>query len=207
MPQFSNAIKVSLFIIALARLGTGDCVAAKTMIVDAAKPIVGTDEHGHVFPGACVPFGMVQLSPNTRKKGWDASGGYHYSDQTILGFSHNHMSGTGAADMGNILLLPGIGPITAPLGRDGSGLRFSHQDETVSPGYYRVFFPQEKITVELTASQRCGFHRYHFPATEAAHVIIDLRHGLGDRRGTKILRGNIQVESDRVVINCWQEAE
>jgi predicted alpha-1,2-mannosidase len=162
----------------------------------SARPLVGTDDHGHTFPGACVPFGMVQLSPDTRTEGWDACSGYHYSDSTILGFSHNHLTGTGCPEMGNVLLLPGVGPIHAPVSKRGAGLRFSHDQETATPGYYRVVFPDPKITAELTATPRCGLHRYRFAAADDAHVVVDLRHGLP---GNRTLAGAIRVESDRVL--------
>ncbi|MEX2117590.1 MAG: GH92 family glycosyl hydrolase [Bacteroidota bacterium] len=138
------------------------------------NPFVGTDAHGHTFPGATVPFGMVQLSPDTRVEGWDACGGYHYSDSTILGFSHTHLSGTGIPDYGDILFLPTIGT---------PGLRtrqaFSHSTEKASPGYYSVMLDDDNILAELTASARVGVHRYIFPTSAEANILIDLRHGLG----------------------------
>jgi predicted alpha-1,2-mannosidase len=152
--------------------------------VDCVNPMMGTAEHGHVYPGATVPFGMVQLSPDTRDNTWDGSSGYHYSDQSILGFSHNHLTGTGCPDLGNILLMPTVGDLKlTPGGRPGDGYRarFSHQDEIARPGYYSVFLPDYQVKVELTATARAGFHRYTFPATTAGHVVVDLQHGIGNK--------------------------
>jgi predicted alpha-1,2-mannosidase len=151
--------------------------------VDYVNPIIGTDAHGHVFPGATIPFGMVQLSPDTRDSGWDGCAGYHYSDTSILGFSHNHLTGTGCPDLGNIMLMPTTGELKlVPGAQPGEGYRarFSHADEIASPGYYEVYLPDYQVKVELTATARAGFHRYTFPATDAAHVIVDLQHGIGN---------------------------
>ncbi len=139
------------------------------------NPFIGTDAHGHTFPGATVPFGMVQLSPDTRVEGWDACAGYHYSDSIILGFSHTHLSGTGTADYGDILIMTSIGMIRA----GSRGSRFSHKNEKASPGYYAVLLDDDQITAELTATQRVGFHRYTFPKSDQATILIDLHHGLG----------------------------
>lgn len=145
--------------------------------LELVNPFVGTDAHGHTFPGATTPFGMVQLSPDTRTEGWDACGGYHYSDSTILGFSHTHLSGTGIPDYGDILFLPS----TKPPGQR-KHQTFSHDDEHASPGYYTVFLRDDGIKTELTASPRVGMHRYTFPASTESHIVIDLRHGLGPDR-------------------------
>src|SRR6516162_6715459 len=130
---------------------------------DCVNPLIGTAEHGHVYPGATVPFGMVQLSPDTRDNGWDGCAGYHYSDDSILGFSHNHLTGTGCPDLGNILLIPTVGELKlTPGARPGEGYRarFSHQNEISRPGYYEVYLPDYKVKVELTATARAGLHRY-----------------------------------------------
>ena len=128
------------------------------------NPFIGTAGHGHTFPGAIVPFGMVQLSPDTRLTGWDGCSGYHYSDSFIHGFSHTHLSGTGISDYGDILLMPG-----------GGGSHFKHSNERASPGYYSVKLDND-ILVELTATARVGMHRYTFPRTAEAHVLLDLAH-------------------------------
>ena len=151
------------------------------------NPFIGTDGHGHTFPGATMPFGMVQLSPDTRVQGWDACGGYHYSDRTVLGFSHTHLSGTGVADYGDILLMPTTGKVRLNPGephkpRSGYRSRFRHETERASPGFYGVVLDDYAIQAEVTATRRVGVHRYTFPASQHANVIIDLLHGLGPDR-------------------------
>jgi len=150
--------------------------------VDEPLPMVGTDAHGHAYPGATVPFGMVQLSPDTRTEGWDGCSGYHYSDSAIEGFSHTHLSGTGAACLGDVLLMPTVGEISLDAGSPGAGYasKFSHGQEVATPGYYRVFLETPGVTAELTATARCGFHRYTFPASDQSHIILDLAHGIGN---------------------------
>src|SRR6185369_8918984 len=145
-------------------------VFAQRDLTRYVNPFIGTGGHGHTFPGAIVPFGMVQLSPDTRLTGWDGCSGYHYSDSKIYGFSHTHLSGTGISDYGDILLLPTIKHemVKQPLS-------FQHQNETASPGYYSVKV-DENILVELTATARVGMHRYTFPRTREADVILDLTH-------------------------------
>src|ERR1035437_3704440 len=164
--------------------------------VDYVNPFIGTAEHGHVYPGATVPFGMVQLSPDTRDNTWDGSSGYHYSDTSILGFSHNHLTGTGCGDLGNILLMPTVGELKlTPGAQPGEGYRarFSHSDESARPGYYSVYLPDYKVKVELTASARAGFHRYTFPETTAGHVIVDLQHGIANN----VTEAQLTIENDR----------
>ncbi len=145
-----------------------------------ADPMIGTGFHGHTFPGATAPYGMVQLSPDTRTEGWDACSGYHYSDDSILGFSHTHLSGTGCADLADVLFYPAS---AEPELSDG-GLwkrppyRFSHDDETASCGYYSVNFREAGIMAELTAAPRTGVHRYRFAGEGRRYVIIDLLHSL-----------------------------
>ena len=143
-------------------------------------PFVGTGGHGHTFPGATLPFGMVQLSPDTRLSGWDGCSGYHYSDHIIYGFSHTHLSGTGISDYGDILLMPTVGDIyfeaNAGAPDKGYASEFSHKNEIARPGYYSVKLDDDKIFVELTATNRVGFHRYSFPKSDRANVILDLSH-------------------------------
>ncbi|MDH4070218.1 MAG: GH92 family glycosyl hydrolase, partial [Ignavibacteria bacterium] len=141
---------------------------------------IGTDLHGHTYPGASAPFGMVQLSPDTRTEGWDACSGYHYSDSTLLGFSHTHLSGTGIADYGDILVTPTIRYRDPELGTaDSYRLRFTHDQESVSAGFYQVRIADSGIGVELTVTERVGVHRYTFPPDESGSVIVNLAHGLG----------------------------
>jgi len=134
-------------------------------------PFIGTGGHGHTYPGATVPFGMVQLSPDNGTQGWDWCSGYHYSDSVIAGFSHTHLSGTGIGDLCDISVMPlvNIKPDTVP-----ARSAFSHSNEKAFPGYYQVFLNDSKINVELTAAKHVGMHRYRFPASEIASIKIDL---------------------------------
>src|SRR5262249_38930458 len=136
-------------------------------------PFIGTGGHGHTYPGATVPFGMVQLSPDTSTDGWDRCSGYHQDDTTLEGFSHTHLSGTGACDMGAALFCPTVGAADP-----GARARFSPAGERAAPGDYRVRLVDSGIDVELTATKPAGFHRYTFPATREADVLVDLGHGI-----------------------------
>ena len=142
--------------------------------------MVGTAEHGHTYPGATVPFGMVQLSPDTRLESWDGCSAYHYSDSAILGFSHTHLSGTGCSDLGDIRFCPLSGKIPK-MEKDGYHCKFSHKDEVARPGYYAVTLQDPKIGVELTATPHAGFHKYVFPAGHVARVFLDLGRGCQDQ--------------------------
>ncbi|WP_166422572.1 GH92 family glycosyl hydrolase [Paraglaciecola sp. 20A4] len=139
-------------------------------------PFIGTGGHGHTFPGAVVPFGMVQLSPDNPSKGWDWTSGYNYSDNQLLGFSHTHLSGTGVGDLLDVLVMPFRGDYQ--IRRDNALKRvvseYSHTDETASAGFYQVGLPQEKVNAELTATQRSGVHRYTYSGKEDAKILIDL---------------------------------
>lgn len=149
-------------------------------------PMIGSGGHGHVFVGASVPFGAVQLGPNNIFKGWDWCSGYHASDSILIGFSHMHLSGTGGSDLGDVLIMPFTGAIKTDKGTQanpsiGYASHYSHDNETVKPGYYAVKLDDYNIDVQLTASERVGFHQYHFPQGKEAHVIIDLKEGIGDK--------------------------
>lgn len=150
---------------------------ATPLPVDEAWPMVGTAGHGHTYPGATYPFGFVQLSPDTRTAGWDACSGYNYADSTIMGFSHTHLSGTGGADLGEVLIMP----VTGPLDRTNYASVFSHDNELATPGYYHVHLDTYGIEAELTATAHCGMHRYTFPKSKESHILIDLMHNIGDR--------------------------
>lgn len=156
----------------------GAKLAEKTMQpVDYVNPFIGTNGHGHTYPGASVPFGMVQLSPDAGKFDWDWCSGYHYSDSVFVGFSHTHLSGTGCADLGDILFMPTIGMTPSDsLARS----IFSHEQEHAEPGYYSVKLLTHGINAELTATQRAGFHRYTFPKSDSARVVVDLGYGNDD---------------------------
>ena len=124
------------------------------------NPLVGTGGHGHTYPGATAPFGLVQLSPDTRIDGWDGCGGYHYTDSVVYGFSHTHLQGTGISDYGDILFTPSIGEHRkSTKWLDALAQGFNHQNELASPGYYSVVLNESQIKVELTATQRTGVHR------------------------------------------------
>lgn len=143
------------------------------------NPFIGTGGHGHTFPGPTAPFGMVQLSPDTRLEGWDGCGGYHYSDEYIYGFSHTHLSGTGVPDYCDILMIPFTGEVNLNNGANGQKgyrSRFSHDSESASPGYYKVKLEDYGITAELTATTRVGMHSYTFPAGQEGAVLVDLAH-------------------------------
>jgi len=142
------------------------------------NPFIGTGGHGHTYPGATLPFGMMQLSPDTRLDGWDGCSGYHYSDSYIYGFSHTHLSGTGVSDYGDILLMPTNERVfnNGADGKKGYRAHFSHDNEIAEPGYYKVLLDSTNIEVELTVSKRSGMHKYQFPSSENQFVILDLVH-------------------------------
>ena len=146
---------------------------------DSVNVFIGTGGHGHTFPGATLPHGMVQLSPDTRLFGWDACSGYYYDDTSIMGFSHTHLSGTGIGDYGDILFMPVVGekPLiagTAENPDEGYRSRFSHEQESARPGYYQVLLQDDSINVELTATLRAGLHRYTYPKASDARLIVDM---------------------------------
>ncbi|MFK7782298.1 GH92 family glycosyl hydrolase [Psychroserpens sp.] len=147
-------------------------------LINYVNPFIGTGGHGHTYPGASMPFGMMQLSPDTRLDGWDGCSGYHYSDDYIYGFSHTHLSGTGVSDYGDILLMP-TNDINFNNGNDGkTGYRahFSHDNEIAQPGYYKVLLDSTNIEVELTVSNRSGMHKYSYPSSENQFMVLDLEH-------------------------------
>ena len=172
--------KLTLLLLALAALG---CSPRSADPVDYVNPFIGTGFHGHTYPGATTPFGMVQLSPDTRAGNWDACAGYHYSDTTIDGFSHTHLSGTGCADLADILFHPTTREIVI---HDGECVLqpyfFSHDDERASCGYYAVTLPDVNIGVELTAAPRTGVHRYTFTGKGPRQVIVDLLHTITEEK-------------------------
>jgi len=200
--MFKNRKSIVLFVLSIAGIfGTSFAGINPT---DFVNPFIGTADHGHTFPGAVLPGGLVQLGPDTGIKGWDWCSGYHYSDSTIMGFSHLHRSGMGAGDWGDILLMPTTGKLKVEPGtkeNPGEGYRskFSHQGEKASPGYYSVNLTDYRIKAELTVSERAGFHRYTFPKSEASHILIDMEHGIGDKctdAQVKIVN-NTEIEGHR----------
>jgi predicted alpha-1,2-mannosidase len=170
-------------------------------------PFIGTGPDGHTFPGATVPFGMVQLSPDTQirpfKQSYKWASGYRYEDTTILGFSHTHFSGSGHSDLGDVLLQPVSGEVRLEPGdadkpESGYGSRFSHAHEMAAPGYYAVDLLDYGIHAELTASLRVGVHRYTYPAGKPAHVLVDLRSSIYNYPG-KVLWSRLRLRSDGTV--------
>ena len=168
------------FILAMLALFTlGACTfsqssESKTDYTQLVNPFIGTDFTGNTYPGAQAPFGMVQLSPDNGLAGWDRISGYFYPDSTIAGFSHTHLSGTGAGDLYDVLFMPVTLPYKEAQGELGIHSKFSHQDEEASAGYYRVKLQDYNINVELTATPRCGVQRYTFPKAESM-VILNLK--------------------------------
>lgn len=165
-------------------------------------PFIGTGGHGHTYPGASLPFGMVQLSPDTRLSGWDGCSGYHISDSVIYGFSHTHLSGTGVSDYGDILLMPVVGSLKLERGSDedpdsGYCSRFLHETEEASPGYYKVFLEDYGVGVELTCTERVGFHKYTFPEEDQSYIIFDLTHRDQVLESQLRIVGDSQVEGMR----------
>ena len=181
---------------------------------DYVDPFIGTNGMGHTFPGACVPFGAVQLSPDTdtiphnvngvyQKRAYEYCAGYRHGDKTIVGFSHTHFSGTGHSDLGDILVMPSVGdvklnPGTADDPDSGYRSRFSHESESASPGYYAVTLDDSGVRAELTATARTGVHRYTFPKDADGHVVVDLAHGIYNYDG-KVLWSTLRVESDTLI--------
>lgn len=178
-----------LFILALS-LSTN--IFAKRAPADYVNPLIGTGFHGHTYPGATVPFGAVQLSPDTRRGNWDACSGYHYDDSTMMGFSHTHLSGTGCIDLGDVLFRPTTHKVDIQSEYICPPAIFSHQDEKVSAGYYAVLLKNENIKAELTSTMHVGMHRYTFPKNKSASVVIDLAHLLDNE---KIYESSLQVTS------------
>lgn len=191
--------------------------------VEYVDPMIGTDGMGHTFPGACVPFGGVQLSPDTDTVPHNLGGkyqhdvykycaGYQYSDSTIVGFSHTHFSGTGHSDLGDILIMPTTGelklnPGTASAPDSGYRSRFSHETEKASPGYYEVVLADYDVTARLTATKRVGVHSYSFGKVGKERIIMDLNHGIYNYEG-KTLWASVRVENDTLltgyrITNGW----
>lgn len=152
--------------------------------LDFVDPYIGTDYHGHVFLGANVPFGAVQVGPTNFTRGWDWCSGYHYSDTVMIGFAQTHLSGTGIGDLGDVMLLPYTGPAKTNPGTQedpfsGYAGLYAHDEEIAEAGYYQVKLKNYDITVDLTASKRVGFHKYTFPKAEKAHIALDIAGGVG----------------------------
>ncbi|MFA6702646.1 MAG: GH92 family glycosyl hydrolase [Dysgonamonadaceae bacterium] len=199
----------TLFILLVSAMAT---VSAQTKFIQYVNPMVGTRSMGHTFPGACAPFGLVQLSPDTEEIPHNINGvyqadayqycaGYQYDDTTIVGFSHTHFNGTGHSDLGDILIMPTTGELKLDSGTEenpesGYRSRFSHDKEHAEAGYYSVELEDYDILAEMTASERVGIHRYTFPkGTDTGHVILDLNYGIYNYDG-KVLMANLRVEDE-----------
>ncbi|GAB3346802.1 GH92 family glycosyl hydrolase [Lysobacter tyrosinilyticus] len=206
----SHGLRTLLVCLAVSLLATAAAQAApnaNTQAYTAVDPFIGTGGEGHTFPGATVPFGMIQLSPDTqikpRKEAYGWAAGYRYDDRTIVGFSHTHFSGTGHSDLGDVLLMPIAGEVKLERGditKPGSGYtsRFTHASEKAEPGYYAVTLDDYAIRAELTASARIGVHRYAFPKGKPAHVLVDLRTSAYDYPG-KVLWSRLRLRTDGTV--------
>ena len=159
--------------------------------VDYVDPFIGTDFFAHTFPGPGLPFGMVHLSPDVYTRGWTYASGYQYADNSIMGFSHTHYSGVGMVAKGDLLIMPTVGqklqvtPGSRENPDEGYRSRFEHADETASPGYYSVYLKDYDIQAELSTTLRAGMHKYTFPESEDAHILLDLGHILGEVPGGK----------------------
>ncbi len=179
---------------------------------DYVDPFIGTGGHGHTFPGAVLPNGMIQPSPDTRVYEWDACSGYHYSDSTINGFSHTHLSGTGCCDYGDLLLMPTVGKqevqfVDWTVQQKAYASPFSHENEKATPGYYSVILDRYNVKAELTATRRAALHRYHFPQSDEAGFILDLDYALQNAENTA-LELNIISDTEITgwkVTNGWAE--
>jgi predicted alpha-1,2-mannosidase len=206
------AVRIAVCVFAALLLGGPHALDAQTIpsarerlaLVD---PFIGTGPDGHTFPGATVPFGMVQLSPDTQvrpfKQSYKWASGYRYQDTTILGFSQTHFSGSGHSDLGDVLLQPIAGDVRLEPGdidKSGSGYRsrFSHNQEQSAPGYYAVDLLDYGIHVELTASARVGVHRFTFPAGKPIHVLVDLRSSIYNYPG-KVLWSRLRIRNDGTI--------
>ena len=170
---------------------------------DHVNPFLGTDFFGHTFPGASRPFAMVHLSPDMNTQGWTYCAGYIYSESSIMGFSHTHWSGVGMVNGGEVMLMPTVGdklqtiPGSPENPDEGYRSRFDHSSEIASPGYYTVLLKDENIKVELTSTQRAGFHRYTFPKAENSRIILDLGHQIGNNSSGELSELKI-LENNRI---------
>lgn len=170
------------------------------------NPMVGTDLHGHTFPGAIAPFGQIQPSPDTRLEGWDGCSAYHYTDDTLYGFSHTHLSGTGCEDYGDILLMPVVEDhdnwnYSPNLAYSEYLSTFKHRSEKAEAGYYRVVLDRNRVMAELTASQRVACHRYSFPGPGLKGIVVDLRHR------DKVIAAKFERNTPSDVVLCgWRES-
>ncbi|KQC29805.1 GH92 family glycosyl hydrolase [Flagellimonas eckloniae] len=194
-----------LLILVLFFLGCNEKTAQKNRnqksLVDFVDPFIGTGGHGHTYPGATVPFGMLQVSPVNGISGWDWCSGYHYSDSIAIGFSHLSLSGTGIGDLADVLFMPinkKVDLSTMPISRDSLSYKssYSHTNEEAHPGYYQVFLEDHHINVELTTSKRTAIHKYSYQPKDIQSVVVDLGFGINWDKATKT---SFQVENDSTI--------
>ena len=207
MYNMKNLYKVASVLVALlvaVGLATSSCSRQETCndYTQYVNVFIGTGGHGHTYPGAVVPHGAIQPSPDTRIYGWDACSGYYYNDSTINGFSHTHLSGTGCCDLGDVLIMPTVGEqdITQEEERGQTkayASAFSHEREKAEPGYYSVMLDRYGIKAEITSTTRGAIHRWTFPKTEDAGVILDLDYSLEDQTNIGM---QLEVISDTEVV-------
>ena len=207
MYNMKNLYKVASVLVALlvaVGLATSSCSRQETCndYTQYVNVFIGTGGHGHTYPGAVVPHGAIQPSPDTRIYGWDACSGYYYNDSTINGFSHTHLSGTGCCDLGDVLIMPTVGEqdITQEEERGQTkayASAFSHEREKAEPGYYSVMLDRYGIKAEITSTTRGAIHRWTFPKTEDAGVIVDLDYSLEDQTNIGM---QLEVISDTEVV-------
>ena len=207
MYNMKNLYKVASVLVALlvaVGLATSSCSRQETCndYTQYVNVFIGTGGHGHTYPGAVVPHGAIQPSPDTRIYGWDACSGYYYNDSTINGFSHTHLSGTGCCDLGDVLIMPTVGEqdITQEEERGQTkayASAFSHEREKAEPGYYSVMIDRYGIQAEITSTTRGAIHRWTFPKTEDAGVIVDLDYSLEDQTNIGM---QLEVISDTEVV-------
>jgi predicted alpha-1,2-mannosidase len=187
--------------------------------IQYVNPLIGTQKMGHTFPGATVPFGSVQLSPDTDQQPHNIGGkynkdaykycaGYQYDDATIVGFSHTHFSGTGHSDLGDFLIMPTVGELQLEPGDKSnpqSGFRssFSHRNEIAEPNYYRIKLDDDNITAEMTTTTRVGFHQYTFPESDNSHIILDLMHGIYNYDDKNVWTF-VRVENNHTIVGFRQ---
>ena len=181
-----------LFVLLAGIPGLLDAGVLRTKYADMVNPMVGTDFHGHTFPGATYPFGMIQLSPDTREDNWDGCSGYHYSDSLIKGFSHTHLSGTGCADLCDIRIMPVVG-YEGLVKEENYQSPFSHRNEHASAGYYSVHLDRWDVEAELTVGRRIGAHRYTYPKDATPQLVVDL--GPRDR----VLDSKIELAGENAI--------
>lgn len=194
-----------LLILVLFFLGCNEKTAQKNRhqksLVDLVDPFIGTGGHGHTYPGATVPFGMLQVSPVNGISGWDWCSGYHYSDSIAIGFSHLSLSGTGIGDLADVLFMPvnkKVDLSAMPISRDSLPYKssYSHTNEEAHPGYYQVFLKDHTINVELTTSKRTAIHKYSYQPKDIQSVVVDLGFGINWDKATKT---SFQVENDSTI--------